>query len=575
MSLFILWCFFPFFFPPTVLAQGFNCIDSFQHQRTCQWQKLIRAFAVWQIKDYLEGSAQNYGGIEDSGYYLTGNHSMTNYQITTEVMGVSGVDKTVIGRFQSMENYYMLNLRSSFKNQGNDLILSKVCCHGQRKILHKVHYPNQNNQWYKLSLKFAVQNITASVNDQEIFTYNDNENPLLTGKAGLVVWGGNFDDNLTETKNYYRNFILSALDSKQVRDLYVLIPGLGASWNLPELSSCNIQNSTQWSMAPYAQSVYRRLSDTLTQKAGLTLNKNYFIYTYDWRQTMEKQAQGFASYLKNIISEQATDYRVNLIGHSLGGLVIKSYLNQYPQNIKLGKVITVGTPHLGTPLVYPLWEGGEINNEDLAIKIAVQTLLAYCQINKNTSNKEIVQLNVPSLKDLFPLFPFLEEQNALKPLSDMFVKNDWLLKVNDLSLNSQLITIASTGLETLQKIKVQSDPNWLDGKPLEYLKEKTGDGTILENSSSLENPVVLDGITHAGLVFEDSGIKTILSKLNLNYDELAENETTKPSIVKTIPKVWEKYKKNVWKRYKLKGKISGSERDRTSDLLDVNETLYH
>ncbi len=43
--------------------------------------------------------------------------------------------------------------------------------------------------------------------------------------------------------------------------------------------------------------------------------------------------------------------RVHFVGHSLGGLVIRSYLNDHPdvpEQARFGKVVTLGTPHHGS-----------------------------------------------------------------------------------------------------------------------------------------------------------------------------------------------------------------------------------
>jgi pimeloyl-ACP methyl ester carboxylesterase len=57
-----------------------------------------------------------------------------------------------------------------------------------------------------------------------------------------------------------------------------------------------------------------------------------------------------------------TDNRVNFVGHSLGGLVIRSYLADRPsieQDRRLGRVVTLGTPHHGSE-VADTFDGGAL-----------------------------------------------------------------------------------------------------------------------------------------------------------------------------------------------------------------------
>src|SRR3989338_1369394 len=214
--------FFLLFSATPIRAENYFCDDNFLNQRECAWEKITPAFAAWEIENHLVGTA-SYFGIEDEGFYLTGDFALTDYLVESDVLGISGVDKTIVGRFLERDNYYLLNLRSVFGQQGNDLVLSKVCCNGYRKILKKVFLENENNRWYRLGLEFRGQEITVFVDGQKIFTYRDDfasENPPLSGKAGIAVWGGNYETERPLTKNLYTNFSLKSVAN--LDNIYVL-----------------------------------------------------------------------------------------------------------------------------------------------------------------------------------------------------------------------------------------------------------------------------------------------------------------------------------------------------------------
>lgn len=76
-------------------------------------------------------------------------------------------------------------------------------------------------------------------------------------------------------------------------------------------------------------------------------NKNLFFFPYDWRLDLNTTKD----LLKQKIDEvkaQTGAQKVNIIAHSMGGLLVKDYLNSYGKE-NVDKLIFVGTPHLGAP----------------------------------------------------------------------------------------------------------------------------------------------------------------------------------------------------------------------------------
>jgi len=93
-----------------------------------------------------------------------------------------------------------------------------------------------------------------------------------------------------------------------------------------------------------------------------SLAQNLLIsFAYDWR---KDNLNSSATYLQNLLATidylyGQNDYQVFLIGHSMGGLVARAYLEKLgnpvgkPADKWYGKIkglITLGTPHLGAPL---------------------------------------------------------------------------------------------------------------------------------------------------------------------------------------------------------------------------------
>ena len=221
-------------------------------------------------------------------------------------------------------------------------------------------------------------------------------------------------------------------------------------------------------MAPYV-SQYNRLMNTLTKNARLKLNRDVFLYTYDWRQPMDKQGDLLKDYLEKILKSKPAGTKFRLVGHSLGGLVVRSYIANNPNLHSVEKAMTVGTPHEGTVLAYPVWEKGEIWSDDRLMKLALSQIINYCRIIMTNlspqpripqiilkSNREVAQKVVPSLKSLLPVFPFLRQNGETKPITSAQNKNEWL-PAHQFSGNiplEDLFTLSGGNKPTLRYLEV-------------------------------------------------------------------------------------------------------------------------
>jgi triacylglycerol lipase len=66
-----------------------------------------------------------------------------------------------------------------------------------------------------------------------------------------------------------------------------------------------------------------------------------------------RSIQDFGTMLSEEIEEVLTETgsnQVDLVGHSMGGLVIRSYLANHPGTTKVRRVVTLGSPHAGSKL---------------------------------------------------------------------------------------------------------------------------------------------------------------------------------------------------------------------------------
>lgn len=82
---------------------------------------------------------------------------------------------------------------------------------------------------------------------------------------------------------------------------------------------------------------------------GLNYSKgtNYFVFTYDWRKDIRNTFTDLDNLVNDAIvkSKQPT---VNIVAHSMGGLVARNYINDVDKAKKVNKLIELGVPHLGS-----------------------------------------------------------------------------------------------------------------------------------------------------------------------------------------------------------------------------------
>ena len=79
------------------------------------------------------------------------------------------------------------------------------------------------------------------------------------------------------------------------------------------------------------------------------------VFPYDWRKDNAIAARGLAGVVDSVTSDLGPDCEINLVAHSMGGLVARSYLesglfNAKPGHARVKRLITLATPHRGAPL---------------------------------------------------------------------------------------------------------------------------------------------------------------------------------------------------------------------------------
>jgi hypothetical protein len=141
-----------------------------------------------------------------------------------------------------------------------------------------------------------------------------------------------------------------------------------------------------------------------------TEGADYFTFAYDWRQeiatvTAPLLGQALENYAR--IHEEKTgipapDTKFILVGHSMGGLVARTFLSENPQWAdRIAAMYLVGTPNLGSVKAIKTLIVGPGGLKENAVSFPA-SLLNFLPSNVDANLTKLVAISRPSLYELLP-----------------------------------------------------------------------------------------------------------------------------------------------------------------------------
>ena len=497
--------------------------DNFDDNSSAQWSPINGSWVIQQGR---------YGTIvvPRSTIFesLAGDTNWTNYIYEVEMYALSGADKNLIFRVSEdgrtkygihMTVGYGITLEKHIQGRGWDI--------PKLDYLNNSSFPPGN---YKIKIVLDGRTIEVYINNILRIKHTDLEDDVIqSGKIGLRVGTG----AAAPSEVYFDNVVVKSLDhvdEEEEREPIVVVPGHGSSWCLSAILTGG--ECDQWQMTPFIK-VYDNLLATL-ENAGYERDQNLFVFHYDWRKRINNLADELSVFIEDKIADNE---EALIIGHSMGGLVARSYL-QKTTGAPVKKLLTVGSPHEGVPVAYPAWSGGEIWNDNTWQWLALQLLL-QTQKKGFATNKEALRHFSPSTQDLLPVFNYLFKDNQEINVNAMTDQNDWL---ETLTATENLIGLNGNQQNTLSAIDV-ADRNWLDqwlgnwadGKPTGKRFSSQGDATVLLTSAEINGvPSEILNLEHGALISEQEAIEKIIDLLELNISEVVSDTAlpiTTPSLI--------------------------------------------
>lgn len=369
-----------------------------------------------------------------------------------------------------------------------------------------------NGVWHKFRIEKHGSQFNVYINK------DTNPNPILSTSQNqcipkIIFLGNQLGGGSTSWTSLSIDYIKigDGLWTDKVQNKIVFLPGMGGSWNERAMVLNQDVAQSEWRMTPFVKNYDSMLNAFDTN--NLVKNKDYFVYNYDWRKPMASQIIDFNNYVSGLGITGSE--KVDIVGHSMGGLIGRIWTQENTN--KVGKVITLGTPNLGSVKVYEMWNGAKISDSVDISSIAINVLLTL-QRNKKQTAVETLQTYAPALKDLLPTFNYLKKNGAnVTPPSNSYL-TDKNLGVS--SIFDKLLAVSGSGFKTKDTINLTERTVfdtmlglWPQGRPLSYV-EADGDVTVLKKSAVVAGDNSANVVSNHGEITNKS-VNIVLSELGL------------------------------------------------------------
>lgn len=293
--------------------------------------------------------------------------------------------------------------------------------------------------------------------------------------------------------------------------------------------------------------IYTKLVNSIKEKFGSEYDVQFF--SYDWRYGNAATS----GKLEKVINQMDYD-SVIFVAHSMGGIVVSDYIRKVENKEKIDKVITLGTPFLGSPKALSALESGTLffNLTDNITSQSVKNMAKnFPSIYELIPFSGFIDVDVPvdNKYTTMPLYSyqqtidFLKNQRAefndalidqAQDFHSKLIATDHIIK----TLGNRLYCIYGTGFDTPEKLIYKYSSDWVSvdwqnaidntnavedlwthiqpgGVSLYDISTSTyGDGTVLRHSATIYNTIEQAyeyKVEHKALVSDDEVIKRIIS----------------------------------------------------------------
>jgi len=288
-------------------------------------------------------------------------------------------------------------------------------------------------------------------------------------------------------------------DPVQTPDPVIVIPGIMGSWG----------KDGKWQIDPIFHTYDNLCEEFLAN--GYENGKNFSVFPYQWRDSNVKNAKLLHKRIQDIKSETRRP-KVDIVAHSMGGLLAREYIESGDYEDDVDQLITVGTPHLGAPKDYVKWEAGAFFSD---IFEAAGKYFFKQEAEENGYDSIFHYLRgrpMSSVQELLPVYDYLWDDNGTdydlrKGYPANYPRNEFLENLNSAENVKKLENVeftkivgkpegAKTTISGYNVVNVNMGELWKFGYPHGFevsrlgdqgLNKDYGDGTVPLYSAEASN----------------------------------------------------------------------------------------
>lgn len=293
-----------------------------------------------------------------------------------------------------------------------------------------------------------------------------------------------------------------------------------------------------------------------------------FVFAYDWRKSNSESSLELDSYIR-CVQRFYPGTKVDIVAHSMGGLIARSYILNFPTTHNVRKLITVASPFLGAPRALDTIETGRtrasflpdfldkrvFTNKIKNIALESQAIHelfpseAYFTLGGRPLLEETYDFNfdgvVPQALNYPQTFEFYNSRFSTDPywtnqnFHGVVGQDDWRFDTSDVeyfhlyglrSIRDTVLSITAKPIIkhplSISRLDYELSPNFDFGDRTVPLLSAERIGNSLDFNSPdatlrgyPSNNLIDDGrFEHTGLIKDDEVINQILAYLDLTYE---------------------------------------------------------
>ncbi|MCI5996718.1 MAG: alpha/beta fold hydrolase, partial [Parvimonas sp.] len=309
------------------------------------------------------------GGLEETekGMYSKSDHE--NYKIANEVYNITkklkenGITIYTVGFFQNLEGKelafgerFMKDIagKGEYKednadsNKGNNKDNENKRNENNRNDYGHNNKNNGNNKRDDVNPDKDKKDPDSGKSEPNIDNFPEYESE---DKDPIIIIPGIMGSRLFISEDYSDNTKAWDPEARLLNNVIMLRERLKPNNHLYVRPCENQQKYSEGDKDSYGREygtkgAYKTLVDSICKRFP---KREVYVFSYDWRKSNSVSAEKLNEEIKKILKQTGKE-SVDIVAHSMGGLVASSYYSKYGSE-KVDKIITCGTPYEGAPLL--------------------------------------------------------------------------------------------------------------------------------------------------------------------------------------------------------------------------------